>query len=62
MPMASEDDKNGDKPTLMERLTAMLLREPDEFLDFFGDLGRFIERSADRRCGSNFGSMAVGRR
>ena len=25
-----DDQKNGDKPTLMERLTAMLLREPDD--------------------------------
>ncbi len=29
MPMA-DDDRNGEKPTLMERLTAMLLREPDD--------------------------------
>ena len=29
--MANDDDtKSGDKPTLMERLTAMLLREPDD--------------------------------
>ena len=28
--MASDDTKSGDKPTLMERLTAMLLREPDD--------------------------------
>jgi magnesium and cobalt transporter len=26
----ADDDRNGDKPTLMERLTAMLLREPDD--------------------------------
>jgi len=34
--MVSEADRNGDKPTLMERITAMLLREPedrDELLD-----------------------------
>jgi magnesium and cobalt transporter len=28
--MADDDTKSGDKPTLMERLTAMLLREPDD--------------------------------
>ncbi|HTQ01689.1 MAG TPA: transporter associated domain-containing protein [Casimicrobiaceae bacterium] len=34
--MVNEADRNGDKPTLMERITAMLLREPedrDELLD-----------------------------
>ena len=30
MPMSVDDDKEADKPTLMERLTAMLLREPDD--------------------------------
>ena len=28
--MSVDDDKEADKPTLMERLTAMLLREPDD--------------------------------
>jgi len=28
--MHSDDDRNGDKPTLMERITAMLLREPED--------------------------------
>jgi len=28
--MVSDDARNGDKPTLMERLTAMLLREPED--------------------------------
>jgi magnesium and cobalt transporter len=28
--MSSEDDKEGDKPTFLERITAMLLREPDD--------------------------------
>jgi magnesium and cobalt transporter len=28
--MVSEADRNGDKPTLMERITAMLLREPED--------------------------------
>jgi magnesium and cobalt transporter len=34
--VSDEDAKNGDKPTLMERITAMLMREPenrDELLD-----------------------------
>jgi magnesium and cobalt transporter len=36
MATASDEDRDGDKPTLMERITAMLLREPedrDELLD-----------------------------
>jgi magnesium and cobalt transporter len=36
MPTDSEDDKNGGRPTLMERLTALLTREPEnreELLD-----------------------------
>jgi magnesium and cobalt transporter len=28
--MVSDDDRTGDKPTLMERITAMLLREPED--------------------------------
>src|SRR5690242_19690008 len=36
MATSSDEDRDGDKPTLMERITAMLLREPedrDELLD-----------------------------
>ena len=28
--MVSDEPRNGDKPTLMERITAMLLREPED--------------------------------
>ena len=28
--MVSDEPRNGDKPTLMERITAMLMREPDD--------------------------------
>jgi magnesium and cobalt transporter len=30
MATSSDEDRDGDKPTLMERITAMLLREPDD--------------------------------
>ena len=42
--MASDDDKNGDKPTLMERLTAMLLREPDDREELLDVLRGAFER------------------
>ncbi len=42
--MASDDDKSGDKPTLMERLTAMLLREPDDREELLDVLRGAFER------------------
>ncbi|MEO8508570.1 MAG: transporter associated domain-containing protein [Betaproteobacteria bacterium] len=42
--MASDDDKNGDKPTLMERLTALLLREPDDREELLDVLRGAFER------------------
>ena len=42
--MVDGDDKNGDKPTLMERLTAMLLREPDDREELLDVLRGAFER------------------
>ena len=42
--MSSEDDKEGDKPTLLERLTAMLLREPDDREELMDVLRGAFER------------------
>jgi magnesium and cobalt transporter len=43
--MASDEDtKSGDKPTLMERLTAMLLREPDDREELLDILRGAFER------------------
>ncbi len=42
--MSSEDDKEGDKPTLLERLTAMLLREPDDREELLDILRGAFER------------------
>src|SRR5216110_848044 len=39
-----EDAKSGDKPTLMERLTAMLLREPDDREELLDILRSAFER------------------
>ncbi len=43
-PMANDDAKSGDKPTLMERLTAMLLREPDDREELLDILRGAFER------------------
>jgi magnesium and cobalt transporter len=42
--MANDDTKSGDKPTLMERLTAMLLREPDDREELLDILRGAFER------------------
>ena len=42
--MSSEDDKEGDKPSLLERLTAMLLREPDDREELMDILRGAFER------------------
>jgi magnesium and cobalt transporter len=42
--MSSEVDKEGDKPTLLERLTAMLLREPDDREELLDILRGAFER------------------
>jgi len=42
--MSSEGDKEGDKPTLLERLTAMLLREPDDREELMDVLRGAFER------------------
>jgi magnesium and cobalt transporter len=42
--MSSEDDKEGDKPSLLERLTAMLLREPDDREELLDILRGAFER------------------
>jgi len=42
--MSSEDAKEGDKPSLLERLTAMLLREPDDREELMDILRGAFER------------------
>ena len=42
--MSSEGDREGDKPTLLERLTAMLLREPDDREELMDVLRGAFER------------------
>ena len=42
--MSVDDDKEADKPTLMERLTAMLLREPDDREELLDVLRGAFER------------------
>ena len=42
--MSADDDKEADKPTLMERLTAMLLREPDDREELLDILRGAFER------------------
>ena len=42
--MSSEVDKEGDKPSLLERLTAMLLREPDDREELLDILRGAFER------------------
>ena len=42
--MSSEGDREGDKPTLLERLTAMLLREPDDREELLDVLRGAFER------------------
>ncbi len=44
MPTSNDEDRDGDKPTLMERLTAMLLREPDDREELIDILRGAFER------------------
>jgi magnesium and cobalt transporter len=44
MATSSDEDRNGDKPTLMERITAMLLREPEDREELLDILRGAFER------------------
>jgi magnesium and cobalt transporter len=44
MATASDEDRDGDKPTLMERITAMLLREPEDREELLDILRGAFER------------------
>jgi len=44
MATSSDEDRDGDKPTLMERITAMLLREPEEREELLDILRGAFER------------------
>ena len=44
MAMSNDEDRDGDKPTLMERITAMLLREPEDREELLDILRGAFER------------------